>query len=96
MLNHIVNLIFIVNSILFVGLILALSWWQKKHSRLMGNKVPLILTGFLSFACITTLAPLFMVNSRATIAIDFIFLLIFWCIEYPFFRWVYRRFRSPK
>jgi hypothetical protein len=96
MIEQTVHIIIGLNAILLIGLIMGVRWWQKQHGRLSEKSVALILTGYFSFSAITTSLPLLKINIQVTILVDFIFLLVFWGIGYPWIRWLYRQFNSSK
>lgn len=96
MVEQTIPLIIVFNFICLIGLVVGLVRWQKKHGRLTEKKLALILTGYFSFSAITTSLPLLKINFQVTIIIDTVFLLVFWCIGYPWIRWLYRQFNSSK
>jgi hypothetical protein len=96
MVEEITDLILVFNFIVLIGLIAGMRFWQKKHGKLAEKKLALILTGYFSFSAITTTLPLLKINVQVTIVVDIVFLLVFWCVGYPWIRWLYRQFTSPK
>lgn len=94
MAKQLTSLIYLLDSILLIGLVVSLLQWQKKHGRLSAHKFAVILTGYFSFLFITTLSPYLITHTRVTIVVDIVFLLILWCIVYPLIRWIYSQFDS--
>jgi hypothetical protein len=94
--ENFINLIIVINFIIFIVLIAWLIRWQKSHGRLTEKKLAIILTSYFCFSVVTTSLPLIQININATIIIDFIFLALFWGIGFPWFRWLYRKLNSKK
>ncbi len=91
------NLIYVffgINVMLLVGLVTGMLWWQKKHGRVSPKIFALIITGYFSFAFITTLSPLLANYARTTIIVYIIFLALLWAIQFPFLQWIYKQFIS--
>jgi hypothetical protein len=96
MVERTMDLIITIDFIGLIGLVAGMRWWQKKHGRLSEKRFALIFTGFWTFFIITTFYPLLKTNFTITILIEVVLLLLFWGIEYPFARWLYRQFNSKK
>lgn len=88
-----INLIIVFNFIVLIGLVVILRR-LRAQGKLNEYKLAILLIGYFSFSFITTSLPLLMINVRATIIINIIFLLILWVIGYPWCRWLYRKFSS--
>ena len=94
--EQLIDLIFVID---FVGLIILLAgirYWQKKHGRMPDKRFALILIGYWSFLTVTTFSPLLKVNFWVTVLIEIVLLLVWWCIGYPWVRWLYQKFVSSK
>jgi hypothetical protein len=76
-----------------VGLAIILRWWQKRYGKLGEKSFALILSGYGSFFVITTFVGIY-VATRSNIAIylGIGFLIILWCIGFPFIRWLVKEF----
>lgn len=96
MLEQIIHLIIAFNALGLIGLIMGLRWWQRRNGKITEKGLALTLTGYFSFSAITTSFPVFFINIQVAIVVDLIFLFIFWVIGYPWIRWLYRQFNSPK
>jgi hypothetical protein len=94
MIRQVMNLIIVLNGILLIALLVGLVNWQKKHGKVSETKLALILTGYFSFSVVTASLPLLYINFTIVIVIDLLFLLIFWCVGYPWIRWLYRKVNS--
>lgn len=91
--EQLVDFIIVFNFIVLVGLLVVLKRLQKQNW-LDANKFALILNGYFSYSFITPLLPLLVTNTRVTLIVDSIFLLILWPIGYPWSRWLYRKFSA--
>lgn len=96
MIQRAIDFTLILNGILLISLVIGIRWWQRRHGRLAEKKVALIIVGFFSFSTLLTSLPLLYLNIMVTLIIDLIFLLVFWCIGYPWAYWLIRQFNKPK
>lgn len=96
MIDQLVNWIIVFNFLILVGLVIRLRWWTKKYGKITGKTFALILTSYFSFAFITPLLPSLITHPKVTILVDAIFLLILWCLGYPWVRWLYDQFDLSK
>ena len=74
MVEQVMDLIIVINFIIFIGLVTGLLWWQKRYGTLNAKKFALIITGYFSIAFVITLFPLLITNTRVTIIVDIVFL----------------------
>jgi len=95
MIQQIIFILIMFNFIILIGLVIVLKRWQKQ-GKLTDKRLALTLTGYFSFSTIITSLPILPINSQVTLLIDLVFLLVFWCIGFPWIRWLYKHFSSTK
>ncbi|MBV6397134.1 MAG: hypothetical protein HFACDABA_02739 [Anaerolineales bacterium] len=96
MVEKAIFLIYVVDSIFLIVLVVGIAWWQRAHGKLSANKFAALITGYFSFLFISTLSPRLITHTQTTLIVDVLFLVLLWCIGFPWFRWIYSHFYSPK
>ena len=91
-----VDIILLLNFLLFYVLMILLVKLQKKHPEknfFTEKKFPLIFVSFSTFAIITTSIPL-LISDFHIVIIDVILLVLLWTLTYWWMRWLVRKFSS--
>ena len=87
----------IFDMICLITLALGIRWWQKRYGKLTEKKLSSILVGYGVFFTLTTFGDIFWeTHSLIAILLGLGFLLIVFILGYPYVRWLYRKFNSPK
>jgi hypothetical protein len=86
-----VNLLILGSFLIFMALMVGIRRWQAAHGRLGERSFALLLTGYFSLSFVLVSLPLLVAHPRDVAAMDLFFLVVMWCIGYPWIRWLYRR-----
>jgi hypothetical protein len=85
------------DMICLIELAVGIAWWQKRNGKLNEKQMSSIVIGYGVFFVLTTFGGIFWeTHSLIAILLGLGVLLIVFVFGYPYARWLYRKFNSPK